>query len=123
MVEDLPLWSFMQTIHEFPMKSLICVFAFGKQRLNPPILHISAPSHLWPLPSFALRSGGFLEHIFKEAARELLGALELYPSSLVEFNPIVALRFAIDLTSPLTLQTKQNEDMREADKTLGCWVS
>jgi len=37
-------------------------------------------------------SGGFLEHIFKEAAREL---------------------FAIDLTSPLTLQTKQNEDMRE----------
>jgi len=37
-------------------------------------------------------SGGFLEHIFKEAAREL---------------------FAIDLTSPLKLQTKQNEDMRE----------
>eukprot|EP00438_Fugacium_kawagutii_P006964 Skav214557 [mRNA] locus=scaffold627:6632:10416:- [translate_table: standard] len=38
-------------------------------------------------------SGGFLEHIFKEAAREL---------------------FAVDLpASPLTLQTKQNEDMRE----------
>jgi len=38
-------------------------------------------------------SGGFLEHIFKEAAREL---------------------FSIDLpSSPLTLQTKQNEDMRE----------
>eukprot|EP00435_Cladocopium_sp_Y103_P051573 s1501_g16.t1 len=38
-------------------------------------------------------SGGFLEHIFREAAREL---------------------FSIDLpSSPLTLQTKQNEDMRE----------
>lgn len=50
MVEDLPLWSFMQTIHEFPMKSLICVFAFGKQRFNPPILHLRTLDLCLPLP-------------------------------------------------------------------------
>ena len=101
MVQD-----FVRTVHEFPKKSLIHVFDFDKQRLN------AAKMRRGTLP----RSGGFLEHIFKEAARELLGALELYPSNLDEFNPIVSsLRFAIDLSSPLTLQTKQNEDMREAD--------